>query len=37
VMMNIIAFRNVWSYNLVDIDVRFGRTYRLHFQYGSGT
>jgi len=37
VMMNIIAFRNVWSFNLVDIYVRFGRTYCPHFQCGSGT
>jgi hypothetical protein len=26
VMMNITAFRNVWSCNLVDIDVQFGRS-----------
>jgi len=37
VMMNIIAFRNVRLCNLIDIDVRFGRTYCLYFQCGSGT
>ena len=37
VMMNITAFRNVWSCNIVDIYVRFGRIYCLHFQCGSGT
>jgi hypothetical protein len=37
VMMNIIAFRNVLSCNLLEIDVRFGRTYLLCFQCGSGT
>ena len=37
VMMNITAFRNVWSCNILDIYVRFGRIYCLHFQCGSGT
>jgi hypothetical protein len=30
VMMNITAFRGVWSCNLVDTDLRFGRMYCLH-------
>jgi hypothetical protein len=37
VMINITAFRNLWSYNLVDIDVRFGKMSCLHFQCGSGS
>jgi hypothetical protein len=37
VMINITTLRNMWSYNLVDIDVRSGRMYCLHFQCGSGT
>jgi len=30
VMMNITAFRDVWSCNVVDTDLRFGRMYCLH-------
>jgi hypothetical protein len=37
VMININAFRNVWSCNLVDIDVRFENLSCLHFQCGSIT
>jgi len=30
VMLNITAFRDVWSCNVVDTDLRFGRMYCLH-------
>jgi len=30
VMMNVTAFRDVWSCNVVDNDLRFGRMYCLH-------